>query len=241
MSKKLDKLLFKKMRNANLKYNLIETGDCVAVGISGGKDSLTLLYFLTLLKKYTPLQFDLIPIHLDLGWENDTTPIKQFCESLGLSLYIEHTNIRQIVFDVREEHNPCSLCSNLRRGALNRTAKKLGCNKVALGHHMDDVVHTLLLSVLFEGRYHLFKPKTYLDRIDITVIRPMLYFEEKEVEDFIESKNIVTVTNRCVADGWTRREDMKKLTDDLCKRYPDAKQKILSSIENVDQGSFWTN
>jgi len=155
--KRLQKYIFKQVRNANLNFGLIETGDRVAVGISGGKDSLTLLHFLALLQKYTPLDFEIRPVYLDLGWENDITAVQNYCESIGIPLLVEKTNIGQVVFNFRQEKNPCSLCSNLRRGALNRTAKSLGCNKVALGHHADDAVHTLFLSMLFEGRHSVFK------------------------------------------------------------------------------------
>lgn len=233
------KYIFRKIRDANLKYNLIENGDIVAVGMSGGKDSLTLLYFLTLLQKYTPLKFELRPIYIDLGFDNDITPLKNFCQNLNLPLTVEPTNIGQIVFDLRKESNPCSLCANLRRGALNRTAKLNGCNKVALGHHMDDVVVTLFMSMLYESRYHLFKPKTYLDRMDITAIRPLIYVEEREIRLICEQLGFIPVENRCPANGRTKRQEIKELIDIIEQKIPGAKQKILTSIENVDKDSFW--
>ncbi len=237
--KRLQKYIFKQVRNANLNFGLIESGDRVAVGISGGKDSLTLLHFLVLLQKYTPLDFEIFPIYRDLGWENDITAVQDYCESIGNSLLIEKTNIGQVVFNLREEKNPCSLCSNLRRGALNRTAKSLGCNKVALGHHADDAVHTLFLSMLFEGRHNVFKPKTYLDRIDITVIRPLIYVQERDIEHIAMALGIPVIKNRCPADGCTKRNEMKELVDDIEKKYPGARRKILSSLENVNKESFW--
>lgn len=240
MSKNLSKSIFRKVRNANLKYHLIEDGDRVAVGLSGGTDSTILLYFLSLLKKYTPLNFDIIPVYLDLGWDNDTNTLEVFCKSLGLTLIIEETHIGYVVFEARHEKNPCSLCSNMRRGALNRVAKDCSCNKVALGHHLDDAVDTLFMSILFEGRYHLFKPWTYLDRMDITVIRPLIYVAKKEIEAMISSLAITPVKNLCPADGYTKRDEIKLLLGDIEAKYPDIRKKFLSSIENVDAGSFWS-
>ncbi|PKM77716.1 MAG: tRNA 2-thiocytidine(32) synthetase TtcA [Firmicutes bacterium HGW-Firmicutes-15] len=240
MSKKLKKSIFRKVRNANLKYQLIEDGDIVAVGLSGGKDSTILLYFLFLLKKYTPLNFSIVPVYLDLGWENDIGELEVFCQSLGLTLITEETHIGYIVFEARQEKNPCSLCSNMRRGALNRVAKAHGCNKVALGHHLDDAVDTLFMSILFESRYHLFKPRTYLDRMDLTVIRPLIYVEEKEIKAMVSILDITPVKNLCPADGYTKRDEIKILLGDIEAKYPGARKNFLSSIENVDAGSFWS-
>lgn len=238
-TKKLDKRIFGKIRNANLKYNLIENGDRVAVGVSGGKDSMALLYYLSLLKRYTPLDFDIIPIYLDLGWNNKLNSLEQFCRRLDLQLRIKTTHIGTIVFEVRNEKSPCSLCSNMRRGALNRTAKEANCNKVALGHHMDDVVNTLMMSILYEGRYHVFKPKTYLDRIDLHVIRPMIYVSENDIIQFMFENHLEPVKNLCPADGVTKRSEIKAMISKLKILYPDITEKFISSIESVDAGSFW--
>lgn len=238
-TKKLDKRIFGKIRNANLKYDLIENEDSVAVGVSGGKDSMALLYYLSLLRKYTPLHFQIIPVYLDLGWNNECRPLEEFCRHLDLQLNTVTTNIGTIVFDLRNEKSPCSLCSNLRRGALNRTAKDLGCNKVALGHHMDDVVNTLMMSILYEGRYHVFKPKTYLDRIDLHVIRPLIYVTEDEIKQFMRDNQLDAVKNLCPADGITKRNEIKEMMADLKNLYPDIYPKFISSIENIDAGSFW--
>ncbi|MGI5921528.1 MAG: tRNA 2-thiocytidine biosynthesis TtcA family protein [Syntrophomonadaceae bacterium] len=239
MGKKNEKLIFKKVRDANLKYNLIENGDKIAVGLSGGKDSITMLYFLCLLKKYTPLEFELLPIVVDLGWENDNSHLTDLCASLDLPILVEKTNIGHIVFKAREETNPCSLCANLRRGALNRVAKNNGCNKVALGHHLDDVVNTLFLSMLFEGRFNVFKPKTYLDRTDLTVIRPLIYVEEKHIRTFIKEYSFPPIINKCPADGKTRRSEIAELLNTIEARYPNARKNFLSSIENVGPDCFW--
>lgn len=241
MSKKLNKLVFKQLRDANLKYKLIEDGDIVAVGMSGGKDSSVLLYLLDLLKKYTPLSFELKPIYIDLGWDNEVEPLSSYCQSLNYNLHIEPTNIGQIVYDIRQEKNPCSLCANLRRGALNNTAKKLGCNKVALGHHLDDVVTTMFLSMLYEHRYHIFKPKTYLDRVDITLVRPMIYIEEKDIIRLSESLDIRIIENKCPVDGLTKRTEIAELVNMIEEQHQGAKKKILKSIENIKPESFWQN
>jgi len=241
LAKRLLKTMFRQVRDANLNYHLIENGDLVAAGLSGGKDSLTMLYLLTLLQKYTPLQFKLLPIYVDLGWNNDISIIQDFCSDLGLDLYIEPTHIGQIVFDIRQESNPCSLCANLRRGALNRCAKKLGGNKVALGHHLDDVVDTLFLSILYEQRFHVFKPRTYLDRVDITVIRPLIYVAEKDIISFTEEYGLTVMENYCPADGTTRRSEINQLLDNIEQQHPGLRRKIVRSLENTHPDSLWGN
>ena len=239
MGKNLNKHIFKQVRNACLNYGLIENGDRIAVGASGGKDSVTLLCFLDLLKKYTPLKFDIIPIYLDLGWDNDLTGLQELCTSLGLSLVVEPTNIGYVVFEARHESNPCSLCSNLRRGALNRKAKSLNCNKVALGHQLDDAVNTLLMSMIFEGRFHVFKPLTYLDRMDITVIRPLVYVEEKDIRAFCASVPYPLVKNKCPADGYTSRTKVGDIVREVEAKYPGARKRIFSALTKAEPGSFW--
>ena len=200
-----------------------------------------MLYFLTLLQKYTPLQFKLIPIYVDLGWGNDPSIIQNFCLEMGLDLHIEPTNIGQIVFDIRQESNPCSLCANLRRGALNSCAKRLGCNKVALGHHLDDVADTLFLSILYEQRFHVFKPCTYLDRIDITVIRPLIYVAEKDIISCAEEYELPVMENRCPADGTTRRNEINQLLNSIEQQHPGLRRKIVRSLENTHADSLWGN
>jgi tRNA(Ile)-lysidine synthase TilS/MesJ len=239
INKKLNQRIFRDVRRANLKYKMVEDGDRIAVGLSGGKDSTALLYFLCMLQKYTPLNFTLLPVYLDLGLGADTGGMQELCESLGLPLLIEKTNIATVVFDIRQEKNPCSLCSNLRRGALNRVAKDQGCNKVALGHHADDAVDTLFMSLIFEGRYHLFKPVTYLDRMDITVIRPLIYVAEQDIKNFIAAIDFKVAKNPCPADGYTMRDEIKMIIADIDARYPGARRRILTSIENADSDSFW--
>ena len=239
MSNRRTKLIFKQIRDANLRYQLIENGDRVAVGMSGGKDSLALLYFLRLLQQHTPLMFELVPVYVDLGWNTPTEPIKEFCADLGLDLVIKPTNIGEVVFEIKEDRHPCSLCANLRRGALNRLAKDQGCNKVALGHHLDDVVNTLLMSILFEGRYQVFTPKTWLDRIELTIIRPLIYVEERDIQLLADSLQFPVVKNLCPADGTTKRTEVAEFMLAFEEQFPGARRRFLSAIENVGPDAFW--
>lgn len=239
MGKRLNKLIFRKVRDANLKYRLVEDGDRIAAALSGGKDSLTMLYFLNLLRRFTPLQFEIVPLYIDLGWNNHTAYLFDFCRELGLNPVTEHTNIGRVVFDLRQEKNPCALCSNLRRGCLSRIAGTQGCNKIALGHHLDDVVHTLFMSILYEGRYKVFKPSTYLDRSDITLIRPLIYVKEAEIISFVESMGLKPMINLCPADKSSKRSDVQHTLDLLEELHPGARQNFLAALENVDRESFW--
>lgn len=240
MGKRLNKLIFRKVRDANLKYRLVENGDRVAAAMSGGKDSLTMLYFLDLLRRFTPLQFDIVPVYIDLGWQNDTAPLFDFCRQLGLEMVTEHANIGRVVFDLRQENNPCALCSNLRRGCMSRVARTRRCNKIALGHHLDDVVHTLFMSILYESRYKVFKPSTYLDRTGITLIRPLIYVKESQIVNFVDSMGLKPVYNRCPADGSSKRSKVQQTLDLIEDRHPGARQSFLSALENIDRESFWS-
>ena len=240
MSKRLNQLLFKRIRDLNLRYGLITNADRIAIGLSGGKDSMAMLSLLLLFRRYTPLNYDLVPIYVDLGFGNDITDLVSWCKREGLELIVRETDIASIVFDIRQEKNPCALCSNLRRGALNRSAKEQGCNKVALGHHLDDVVNTYLLSLLYEGRFHLFRPLTWLDRIDITVIRPLVYIEEALLQRYVAEEGLQPIINRCPVDDITRRQEVNELLETISQSYPDIRRRILSAIEHAEPNSFWT-
>lgn len=217
------------MRKLCEEENLISKGDKIAVGLSGGKDSLALLKALNEYKKYIFPEFDLIAITVDLtSGKTDFSPLKDYCKKLNVPYEIVPSNVFEIVFDVRKEKNPCSLCANLRRGILNSKAKELGCNKVALGHHRDDLVETFLLSLFFEGRLSTFKPKTYLSKTDLTVIRPLLYVEEKAILNI--SKDLPIVHNICPVDKKTERQRAKTILEILENNYPDCKEKLFSAI-----------
>lgn len=239
MSQRLNKLLFQKIRDLNLRYDLIADGDRIALGMSGGKDSLAMLSLLLNFRRYTPLRFELVPLYLDLGFGNDITALQDYCRQEGLELRTRLTDIAAIVFDLRKEPNPCALCAHLRRGALHRFAKEQDCNKVALGHHLDDVVNTWLLSLLYEGQFHVFRPKTWLDRSAITVIRPLVYIEENLLRRYVAAEALTPVVNRCPAEGITKRTEVAAFLAQLTESYPDIRYRILSAIERIDQNSFW--
>ena len=229
---KLQQLL-SQVRKAIDDYQMIEEGDKIAVGISGGKDSLTLLSALCHLKKFYPKSFDVIAITVDLGFENiDFSKIQELCDSLEVSYDIVHTDISKIVFDERNESNPCSLCAKMRKGALNTRIKELGCNKVAYAHHEDDMVETMLMSLIFEGRWHTFSPVTFLDRMELTVIRPLMYVKEADVKGFVNKYNLPVVKSPCPVDGHTKREYIKQLLRQLNLENPGVKDRMFTAIQN---------
>lgn len=214
-------------------YQMIEDGDHIAVGISGGKDSLTLLYALHGLKRFYPKNFTLSAITVDLGYEKfDTEPLRALCEELEVPYTVVKTEIAHILFDERKESNPCSLCAKMRKGALNDAVKEMGCNKVAYAHHKDDIIETMLLSLIFEGRFHSFSPKTYLDRMDLTVIRPMMYVDEMDVIGFQHKNNLPVAKSRCPIDGFTKREYAKDLVKQLNMEHPGARNRMFTAILN---------
>lgn len=221
-------------RKAADQYHLIEDGDRIAIGISGGKDSLTLLYALANLRRFYPKKFDLVGIFVNLGFESqmDFNKIKELCESLDVPFYMIETEISKIIFEERKEKNPCSLCAKLRKGAFNNKVKELGCNKIALGHHKDDFIETALLSLIFEGHFYVFPPKTYLDKMDLIVIRPLLYLDEKDVIGFRNKYELPVQKNPCPADGYTKREYAKNLLRAINHEHPGAKDRIFHAIIN---------
>jgi len=219
-------------RKAIQDYDMIHEGDRIAIGVSGGKDSLTLLISLRKLMDFYPVRFELKAVTLAMGiGEPDYTPVRRLCEEIGVEYAIEDTYIGKIVFEARQEANPCSLCANLRRGALNNAAIRLGCNKVALAHNRDDVIETLLLSTFYEGRIHSFSPVTYLDRKGIYVIRPLIYTEEKQIKAFIRENGIQVVHNPCSANGHTKRQYIKELLMDLSADNREIKNNIFGAIK----------
>lgn len=219
------------VRRAVEDYHMIEDGDRIAVGVSGGKDSVTLALALHALKRFYPKQFEIVPITLSMGFENmDFTPLVSYFEGEGLPLYVQETNIAEILFDIRKEKNPCSLCAKLRRGALHDAALAHGCNKVALGHHNDDVLETFILSLFYEGRLHCFSPVTYLDRKKIHLIRPMIYMTEQDVLGFIHRHGAPIVKNPCPADGFTKRQYAKDLLSDLCRENRGLKERMFTAL-----------
>lgn len=220
------------VRKAVEDYHMITDGDKIAVGISGGKDSLTLLYALSGLKRFYPQKFELMAVTVDLGFQNlDLSKINALCEELQVEYKIVETDIARIIFDDRKESNPCSLCAKMRKGALNEAVKAAGVNKIAYAHHKDDVVETMLMSLVYEGRFHTFSPVTYLDRMDLTVIRPLMYMNEADVIGFIHKYDVPVVKSPCPADGHTKREYIKQLLQQLNRENPGVKERMFTAIQ----------
>ena len=222
------------VRRAMEDYNMIEAGDCVAVGVSGGKDSLMLLYALARLKSFYPKPFTVKAITLDLGYGHDYKEIAEFCNMLGVEYIVERTQIREIVFDLRKEENPCALCANLRRGALHNAATAYGCNRVALGHHYDDVLETFMLSLMYEGRVSCFSPVTYLERCGLYMIRPLIYIEESDIRRLANQLEVPVWKNPCIADGNTKRAEVKEKIKALCAGDRDMKKRLFNAVKTSD-------
>lgn len=225
------------MRRAVEDYNMIDEGETIAVGVSGGKDSLMLLAALSKLSEFYPKKFHVVAITLDMGFDGmDFSPVREFCESISVPYYIDKTDIKKIVFDLRQEKNPCALCANLRRGALHSAAKDRGISKIALGHHYDDAIETFMLSLIYEGRVSGFAPNTYLDRRDVTLIRPLIYVEEKEIRSYTKSNALPVVKSTCTADGNTKRQYIKDLIYDIDKDAKDVKKRLFTAMRNSVDG-----
>lgn len=223
------------VRRAVEDYNMIEDGDRVAVGISGGKDSLALAASLAALSRYYPKKFTPIGMSLDMSGDGDFSEIAKFCEKIGMEYHVKRTNIREVVFDIRNESNPCALCAKLRRGALNDMAIEYGCKRVALGHHNDDVLETFMLSLLYEGRINCFSPVTYLDRTDLYSIRPMIYVREGDIKGAARRLEFPVKPSGCPADGKTKRTDMKEIISELDKKtFAGLKKRLFTAIRQSD-------
>ena len=212
-------------------YRMIQAGDRIGVGVSGGKDSLALLVFLAELKKYFPEPFYLEAVTIDMGLGMDYSGIERLCRELEVPFTLVKTEIAPIIFDHRKEKNPCSMCAKMRRGALNQTLLEHNLNKLALGHHYDDAVETFLMSLLFEGRISCFQPVTDLDRTGIVQIRPMLYIHEKTVDSFALRQKLPVLENRCPVDKTTKRTEIKELIYSLSATYPDMKERIFGAMQ----------
>lgn len=215
-------------------YGMIEDGDRIGVGISGGKDSLTLLFALAELRRFYPKKFELVAISVDMGFEGvNFTPIAELCRELDIPFVVVPTQISRIVFDVRKEKNPCGLCAKMRRGALHDECKRQGCNKLALGHHFDDVVETFMLNLFYEGRLGSFSPVTYLSRKDLTMIRPLLYAQEKDVRYFVNRHPLPVIESPCPADKNTERESMKTLLASMERNNKGLRHRIFGALQKA--------
>ena len=215
-------------------YDMIKEGDKIAVGVSGGKDSIALLTAFARLQSYYPKRFELTAITLSMGLPGmDFTPIKTLCQELDVPYVVKETQIAQIIFEARQEKNPCALCSKMRRGALNDTIKEMGISILALGHHMDDAVETLVMNLLYEGRIGCFEPVTYMSRSGVTQIRPMLYCREMDVTGFARREKLPIVESTCPMDKNSRREDTKKLLSQLTHQFPDLRTKLFGAMQRL--------
>ena len=212
-------------------YKMIEEGDRIGVGVSGGKDSVALLAFLAELRKYNDKKFDVEAVTIDMGLGMDYSSIADLCEKLDVTFNLVKTEIGPIIFEHRKEKNPCSMCAKMRRGALNQAILDRGMNKLALGHHYDDAVETFMMSLIYEGRISCFQPVTDLDRTGIIQIRPMLYIHEKSIDSFVKRNDLPIITNRCPVDKYTKREEIKQLVYDLSATYPDLKERIFGAMQ----------
>lgn len=230
-------MLMSRMRAAMEKYNMIEEGDIVAVGVSGGKDSLALLYALSEMRRFYPVKYEVKAITADMrffGEKTDFSEITKLCEKLGVEHIIRETELYHIIFETRKEKNPCSLCARMRRGILHDMTKESGCTKLALGHHMDDAAETFMMNLLSGGTIESFRPVTYLSRKDLTMIRPMIFATEKEVLSASKKMNLPTVESPCPMDKTSNRSNMKELLKSLEKDYPAIKEKIIGGMEKAN-------
>ena len=220
------------MRKAIEEYNMIQENDKIAICLSGGKDSITMLKAFKNLQIFYPKKFDIIAISIDPGFEHfDTDFLKNICKTLEVPLFIGKSNAKEIVFDIRQEKNPCSLCANLRRGIINSIAIEQGCNKIALGHNQDDVLETFLLNLLYTGSINTFAPVSFMDRTKITLIRPLVFTPEKEIKRFIRKNNIDVMNKVCPMDGTSKREGMKQLIFTLSKEIPMVRANLFGAIK----------
>ena len=228
------------LRKAVEDYNMIEDGDIVGVGVSGGKDSVVLLYALHFFQKFAPVKYELKAISLTMGFDDfDLTPIKNLCKKIGVEYIVQETEIGRVVFEERNEKNPCSLCSRFKRAALHTLCQEHSINKLALGHHLDDAIETMFLSMFYEGRVNTFSPVTYLSRRDLTVIRPLIYAEERELKGVINRKGLPVVKSTCPADDKTQRKYMKDKLLEFYKDIPHARKRLLTAMQNKEQMNLW--
>ncbi len=228
-----------RIRRADQDFRLIDSGDTIAIGLSGGKDSLLMTYGLSLYRRVRS-DFTLHAVMLTMGAAPpDTAAIETFCKEIDVPLTVRYTDLYQILFELRNDRSPCPLCAKMRRAMLCDISRELGCNKLALAHHREDALETLLMSLIFEGRIHTFHPKTLMSRTGITVIRPMVYMPEKEVIHMQRKLELPVLHNPCPANGNTRRQEMKELLRELAKRYPNLEETMLSALKNDDQYSLW--
>lgn len=229
------------MRSACQQYEMIKDGDRIAVGVSGGKDSMALLAAMANLRKFYPEKFELVAITLDPrfgGEDGDYSEIEKLCEKLEVEYIVKRTQLAEVIFDIRKESNPCSLCARMRRGALHDAAIAAGCNKIALGHHLDDVAETFIMNLFNGGTLDCFMPVTYLSRKDLYMIRPMIFARESDCARVVRKENLPVVKSRCPADGTTERQDVKEFLNSLEKKYGSVRHKILGAMQRKEINGY---
>lgn len=229
------------MRAACQKYNLIENGDRIAVAVSGGKDSLALLAALARMRSFYPEKFEIVAVTVDMRFGNkdgDFSPIKELCDKLGVEYHIRSTDLARLIFEVRNEKNPCSLCAKMRRGAIHNAALELGCNKVALGHHLDDIAETFVMNLFIGASLDCFMPATYLSRKKITVIRPMIFARESDCARVARKEQLPVIKSKCPADKTTEREETKLFLSSLEKKYGNVRKKILEAMQKKEINGY---
>ena len=229
------------MRSACQQYDMINDGDRIAAGVSGGKDSVCLLAAMANLRRFYPCKFELVAITVDPrfgGEEGDYSQIEELCKKLDVEYIIKRTQLAEVIFDIRKESNPCSLCARMRRGALHDAAKEAGCNKIALGHHLDDVAETFIMNLFNGGTLDCFMPVTYLSRKDIYMIRPLIFARESDCARVVRRENLPVVKSKCPADGHTERQEVKEFLSSLEKKYGDVRHKILGAMQRKEINGY---
>ena len=229
------------MRSACQQYDMINDGDRIAVGVSGGKDSVCLLAAMANLRRFYPCKFELVAITVDPrfgGEEGDYSQIEELCKKLDVEYIIKRTQLAEVIFDIRKESNPCSLCARMRRGVLHDAAKEAGCNKIALGHHLDDVAETFIMNLFNGGTLDCFMPVTYLSRKDIYMIRPLIFARESDCARVVRRENLPVVKSKCPADGHTERQEVKEFLSSLEKKYGDVRHKILGAMQRKEINGY---
>ncbi len=227
------------MRKAIDNYNMVEDGDKIAIALSGGKDSITMLMGFKNLQRFYPKKFDIIAVTINPGFEGfDVELLENTCKKLDVPLIVENGHMQEIVFDIRNEKNPCSLCANIRRGMLNSIAIREGCNKIAVGHNEDDVLETFLMNLFYAGSINTFAPMSYMDRSKITLIRPLIYAPEKYIRSFVKRNNIQVMPKACPMDGYSTREDMKQFLLNMQKDIPHIRANLYGAIKRSGINGF---
>jgi len=233
--------LLSHMRAACQQYEMIKEGDRIAIGVSGGKDSMALLAGMANLRRFYPEKFEIVAITLDPRFNNvdgDFSAIEELCKKLDVEYVIKRTQLAEVIFDIRKESNPCSLCARMRRGALHDAAKEHGCNKIALGHHLDDVAETFIMNLFNGGTLDCFMPVTYLSRKDIYMIRPLIFARESDCARVVRKESLPVVKSNCPADGTTERQEVKEMLSSFEKKYGDIRSKILGAMQRKNINGY---